>query len=52
MNRSFERKIDLTPMEGSKLTKRAAQPEMYGKVGKPGFQLAGKFLQIRVLRTM
>ena len=42
MNRSFERKIDLTPMEGSNLTKRTAQPEMH-LVVKPGFQPVGKF---------
>ena len=43
MDRYFERKIDLTPMDGSKLTKRATQPEIHGRVAKPGFQPVGKF---------
>ena len=28
---------------GSKLTKRAEQPEMHDRVSQPGFQSAGKF---------
>ena len=39
---SNPRELHLTTIGKSKLAKRTAQPEMHGKVPKPGFQPAGK----------
>ena len=43
MNRSFERKSDLTLMDDSKLTKRTKQPEMHDRLAKRGVQPVGEF---------